>query len=113
MQDCFREHPDIYGSELEEDDAPPDEEAQSPSLTLSPDSGDGSIPAAATSAISESHSPPSSTPDPSALGDSTSDTERAHAAKQQVESDHGEPMSESDEMVPKATHDATAANAGE
>ena len=109
MQNCFREHPDIYGSELEEDDAPAEEGAPSPSPAPPPDSGDGSIPAAATSATPELQPPPSSSPNPSAAG--TSDTERAQAAKQQVESDHGEPASESDEMVPKAAHDATGANA--
>lgn len=115
MQDCFREHPDIYGSELEEDDAPLEESAQSPSPAPPPDSGDGSMPAAATSAIPESQSPPppSSSLDPSASGAGSSDTERAQAAKEQVERDHGEPTSESDEIVPKAAHDATGGNAGE
>ncbi|KAL9070059.1 MAG: hypothetical protein Q9161_005115 [Pseudevernia consocians] len=114
MQSCFREHPDIYGSELEEDDdddAPAEEGAPAPSPAAPPDSGDGSIPAAATSATPESQAQPVSSPNPSASDAGTSDTERAQAAKQQVERDHGEPASESDEMVPKAAHDATGANA--
>lgn len=103
MQNCFREHPDIYGSELEEDDAPPEEGAPSPSPAPPPDSGDELIPAAATSATLESpSSPPSSL---SATG--SDDTDRAKAAKQQVERDYGEPISESEELVPKAAHDAT------
>lgn len=113
MQDCFREHPEIYGSELEDDDAPADEGAPTPAPAPPPDSGDGLIPAAATSAIPESQPPPSSSPDLSASAAGTSDTERAQAAKQQVERDHGSPISESDEMVPKAAHDATSANARE
>lgn len=111
MQDCFREHPDIYGSELEEDDdAPPDDQdALSP-----PDPSDAAIPASATSAISDSQPPPppsSATNSPTSEPATGSDTDRARAAKQQVERDHGEPLSESEEMVPKAAHDATAANA--
>ena len=111
MQNCFREHPDIYGSELEDDNAPPEEGAPSPSPAPLPGSGDGSIPAAATSATSESQQPPSSSPpDASSSAAGTSDTERARAAKQQVESDHGEPLSESNELVPRAAHDATGAD---
>lgn len=105
MQDCFRGHPEIYGSELEEYDAPPPDEG-----APSPESGDGPIPTAATSAVPASQSPPSSSPDPVASGAGISDTERAQAAKRQVESEHGEPTSESDEMVPKAAHDATGAS---
>ena len=119
MQDCFREHPEIYGSELEDDDAPADEGAPAPapapasSPSAPPESGDGVIPAAATSAVSDSQPPPSSSPDLSASAAGTSDTERAQAAKQQVERDYASPISESDEMVPKAAHNATSANAGE
>ena len=107
MQGCFREHPDIYGSELEgeeDDDAPLDESAPSPS---SIDPTEGSIPAAATSATTQSQSSPSSSPGSSVLEAGTSDTERARAAKQQVERDHGDAADESDEMVPKAAYDAT------
>ena len=111
MQDCFRQHPDIYGSELEEDDdAPPDDQ----DALFPPDPSDAPIPSSATSAIPDSHPPPppSSTTNPSTSRPATgSDTDRARAAKQQVERDHGEPMSESEEVVPKAAHDATAANA--
>ena len=107
MQDCFREHPEIYGSELEEDDdAPPDDQ----DALLPPDPTNTTIPASATSAIPDSQ-PPSSTTNPSTSRPASgSDTDRAQAAKQQVERDHGEPMSESEEVVPKAAHDATAAN---
>ena len=101
MQECFRAHPDIYGAELEDDDAnPPDESAQSPS----PAPADASLPTAATSATSDSQAPP---PEPSASGAGTSGTERAKAAKRQVERDHGESTGEGDGLVPKAAHDAT------
>ena len=123
MQDCFRQHPDIYGSELEEDqeqeqeqqelDAPaPAPDAPIPTSTpLTASLDQQPIPESATSAKSEPPSSPlSSSPDLSA---GASDTERARAAKQQVESDHGsEPISESDDLVPKAAHDATGAAGG-
>ena len=109
MQDCFREHPDIYGAELEDDDeSQPDDQA-----ALSP--ADPAIPESATSAVPDSQPPPpppSSTTNPWTSRPATgSDTDRARAAKQQVERDHGEPTSESEEVVPKAAHDATAASA--
>ena len=104
MQDCFREHPEIYGSELEEDEDSPRDEA-APGL----DPAEGSLPAAAMSATPEPHSPPSSslTGLSTTSEEGTSDTERARAAKQQVERDHGDAASESDEMVPKAAHNAS------
>ena len=96
MQDCFREHPDIYGAELEDDSdegiSPEDTEAAT-SLTTAP---------------LESESPITSLP--KAREDETQ--HRAQAAKAQVEAEHGEPTSESDAMVPKAAHDATGVNAG-
>ena len=108
MQDCFRGHPDVYGSELEgdDDDAPLDEGTPAPLI----DSADGSLPAAATSATPEPQSLPSSSSPDTLAG--TSDTERARAATQQVERDHGDVTSECDELVPKAAHDAVGATAG-
>ncbi|MCJ1301573.1 Oxidoreductase [Hypocenomyce scalaris] len=55
MQDCFRDHPDIYGSELEDDEEgqeegvppaidSPDAKPQTPSLSPSADSGAGQTP---------------------------------------------------------------------
>ena len=112
MQDCFRQHPDIYGSELDEaddeEDLAPIGDAASPAPAPPLDPAGGSIPAAATSARPESQPPPSSSPDPS----SSNDTERARAAKKQVERDHGDAADESHKMVPKAAHDATGAAIG-
>ena len=114
MQDCFRQHPDIYGSELDEaedeDDLAPINDAASPSHFPAPapplDPAAGSLTAAATSATPQSRPlPSSSSPDPPAA----SDTERARAAKKQVERDHGDAADESHEMVPKAAHDARGA----
>ena len=115
MQDCFRGHADIYGSELEgddDDDAPLDESAPAPvtSPAAPIDSVDGSLPAAATSATPEPQSLPSSSSPDTLAG--TSDTERARAATQQVERDYGDVTSEGEELVPKAAHDAVGATAG-
>ena len=55
MQDCFRDHPDVYGSELEDDEegqeegVPPgidssDAKPQTPYLSPSPESGAGQTP---------------------------------------------------------------------
>lgn len=96
MQTCFREYPDIYGSELEGEDGDDDsllDEASPPPI----DPTEGSIPAAATSATPEPQSPPSKSPNLSSSDASTSDAERARAA-----TDGSDAM-----RVPKAAHDAT------
>lgn len=100
MQDCFREHPDVYGAELEDDEAPEDAPA-------APEGG--AVPIAATSATPESQSLPpidgrSSQP-PIAKETQSVQATRDHAGNRQPE-----PSSESDELVPKAAFDATKAN---
>jgi len=105
MQDCFREYPDVYGAELE------DEEGEE-GAPATPEGGE--IPAAAMTATTESN-PATVSPTPShSLVPSTGgdDTSRAQAAKQQTENRNTRAMSEGDELVPKAAHDATSANAG-
>ncbi|KAK4541850.1 hypothetical protein LTR36_007382 [Oleoguttula mirabilis] len=117
MQNCFREHPEIYGSELDDDDAPPPA-----------DMHDGQ-PAPVDSQLASGASTSDAAPRPSlANADSTSSHgrgekvadrtnvtpaadrdakhERAEAATQQVQRDHG-PLDESEKVVPKAAHDAT------
>ena len=120
MQNCFREHPEMYGSELE-----PDEEDLSPEGAPL---GDGVGQAAPVASQSAPAAPSDSSPAPSLskvesphgrgekVSDHTNATpdsnaavagkhERAEAATQQVKRDH-EPLSESDAAVPKAAHDA-------
>ncbi|KAL9099364.1 MAG: hypothetical protein Q9163_005125 [Psora crenata] len=121
MQTCFRDHPDIYGGELEDDDDEGWEGAEqssppSPGETPSPVPATSTpAPLEATSAGPEGTHNPSTSSGPSAVaslekgpvphqGDDA--TARAKAAKEQVEIDQGEPTSESDELVPKAAHDA-------
>lgn len=104
MQDCFRQHPDIYGAELDDDEAP---EEGSAALE------GGEVPATAVSA-EEAPASPLEVPSEPPAGTSTAgdDTRRARAAKEQRETQHPEAISESDELVPKAAHDATSANNG-
>ncbi|MCJ1360915.1 Oxidoreductase [Acarospora aff. strigata] len=97
MQDCFREHPDVYGSELEDD-----EEGDNDSLNAESAGAESSTPLS-------SMPPPSKPPDASAhssSADEVTKTKRAKAATKQVREQH-EPQSETDELVPKAAHDTT------
>ena len=127
MQDCFREHPEIYGGELE------DEEEGGEGLEGGEEVGEGvgmgmgkmnatenddgsthleyssgaALPPSATSAA------PTPTPEhevkvPEARKGTV--TERAQKATEQVRREHGEGLSESEEMVPKAALDATGKN---
>lgn len=114
MQDCFRQHPDIYGAELEDDgDETAPEESATPTSPSSTADGQ-SRPPNATSGAPESQSAlapaQSSSPDPSSPTSPESVPKRAKAAAEQVQKEHGEPTSESDELVPKAAHDATSSN---
>ena len=99
MQTCFRDHPDIYGAELESDD---DEEGEIEAVEgREPDAVPEHAAARTTSASPSADSPaPSSSPEPSTAKD------RADAATEQVRTDF-EAGGESDDLVPKAAHDAT------
>lgn len=113
MQECFREYPDIYGAEL--DDEPSTEQPTESSAPLaetgetvpsgSPptsiaDAADTTVPVAATST-----SPPSDVALASTRSASPQEkTARAKHASEQVKADHG-PMSKSPKLVPKAQHD--------
>ncbi|MCJ1245738.1 Mitochondrial intermembrane space import and assembly protein 40 [Trapelia coarctata] len=145
MQDCFREHPDVYGGELEEDE----EGEGAPERSLAggkgrdgegegeqrgeeergvegnrgeePDTHDIGAQVAiakgeakSTRSTADTESQASKTPlAPAASvhegkGDAPARTQRAKAATAQVEREH-EPQGETDELMPKAAHDATAA----
>lgn len=76
MQDCFRQYPDVYGAELEDDDEPSvDPNAEQPPAT---------------------QAEPSATPDEK--------RELAKQARDEVKS-VGE-VAESDEVIPKAWHES-------
>ncbi|CAD0083875.1 unnamed protein product [Aureobasidium vineae] len=93
---CFREHPDVYGAELEDDVEAEAREQDAPT-------GQSSQP-----------TQPEANPDAEKVADRGADhpeaiqgkRERSNAATEQVKRDH-DLMSESDSLVPKAAHDAT------
>lgn len=90
MQDCFRQYPEIYGSELEDDDAPEQQQQQQQLQGEHPSTGEVATAAQidAASHPNEKHS-------------------RAKQAKADVSSAtarEGE-QAESDELIPKAWHD--------
>ncbi|KAK3312164.1 hypothetical protein B0H66DRAFT_394932 [Apodospora peruviana] len=91
MQDCFRKYPEVYGSELADDE---DEEGTAPA----------SAPEAAEGVLTKDSSvaPPAETP---------AATPAAKATEAKDAATHHELRQESDE-VPKAAFDATSANKG-
>ncbi|MCJ1390958.1 Oxidoreductase [Xylographa bjoerkii] len=125
MQDCFRQHPDVYGGELDDEE---DEEAESGIEGFNGGAGDGEDkgwggslegrPKEETGRVIYEKGGVKAQQQRPADGAKQDDeaekqarTERAEAAKEQVERDHGV-QSETDKMVPKAAHDATAKGPG-
>jgi mitochondrial intermembrane space import and assembly protein 40 len=112
MQNCFREYPEIYGSELETDDEEEDAIADhdQPGLAEhSPSQEQAGTPTP--ELVSKSRPAPEKvTEQPAPHEDVVQQRERASAAIAQVKQEQGEPLSESDEVVPKAWHDGTQAN---
>ena len=122
MQDCFRQHPDVYGSELDEEEVEGELAARdgekgdlTPGNAASPVSAEPSgaeTTSAPTMASVGSSNPqgekvaehkPEHQPDhPDAVQDKTN---RSLAARDQVQAQHGA-QSESDAVIPKASHDA-------
>ena len=116
MQDCFREHPDVYGSELDEEEV--EEELQSEGqggavgLVARNSDPNATTRSDAPSSTTLLASNPSSPADAPAAGEETA-TERAKRAKREIAEAHGgEAQSESEELVPKAWHDGTGLNEG-
>ncbi|KAK4999129.1 Oxidoreductase [Elasticomyces elasticus] len=119
MQNCFRQHPDIYGSELDEDEEPEADvlagenaspasvEPSEPSNSAPPSLANIESPHGKGEKVSENK--PHHEPDPAPMVQERQD--RARAATQQVQQDHA-PQSESDGMVPKAWHDSRSDNDG-
>ncbi|KAK3114231.1 Oxidoreductase [Teratosphaeriaceae sp. CCFEE 6253] len=121
MQNCFREHPDVYGAELEDEDAPlqiegaeerqPTPEPAPVDPPAQPSSSESSEPAKQPTLANASRPGGAEKVRIHSLGQPDTDEavagkrERAEAAAAQVARDHG-PQSESPAVVPKAAHDA-------
>ncbi|CAO1600255.1 MAG: hypothetical protein LQ349_000281 [Xanthoria aureola] len=119
MQDCFREYPEIYGGELEDDEVEKEiqgqeEEKETLEMPVHQSQADPNPAASAVNATTsatrtgpsaeQAHPPASDQNDPS----EEAKRKRAKEAKAQVQKEHP-PLDESDEIVPKAAHDATTA----
>lgn len=94
MQDCFREHPDVYGAELEDADAPLEGEEV-------PAEGQPAAQAQASHTGGEKVAHKQSS-------DPVGSTERANVVASEMKKQDA--LSESDEMVPKAWHKGVDAN---
>lgn len=95
MQDCFREHPEIYGSELEDDEQEaPLDGAQEGQVAAAPHEG------------GEKVSKPYGQDSQEVVAGKN---ERASQAAEQVKRDSA-PVSESESMVPKAWHSGVDAD---
>ena len=127
MQDCFRAHPDIYGAELEDDEEGASAPEGQAAPALARDEGSlqsaSGVEAAAAPVIDDVKEKITD------AGEAIKDTaasvkdkvaerassakddidETASIAKRSVQQEKGE-VSESEELVPKAAHDATDAN---
>lgn len=101
MQNCFREHPDVYGGELDEDEEPPphqdDEQGQAVSVARDP----APQTTAAETQVAQKESAAVSSATSSGRED---EKERVRAATNQVK-EQNSGLSESDAIVPKAWHD--------
>lgn len=124
MQECFREHPEIYGEEFEgEEEEMEGELAERERTGAGAGEREGEEGRGEEGVMGEVKREAGGVvekvkekvaPVEEQVGDVKEKaeekvddvTERAKQAKKQVERDHGEPLSESDEIVPKAAHDA-------
>ncbi|KAL8654515.1 MAG: hypothetical protein Q9210_001460 [Variospora velana] len=120
MQGCFREHPDIYGGDLEEDEVEDEIKEQQAEkegvperLSVAKGAEIPSSGASKTDHVQAAAAPPAQATGASNVGEQSEEakTARAKEAKIRVEEEHA-PLSESDELVPKAAHDARSMNEG-
>lgn len=100
MQDCFREHPDVYGSELADQEGEEEEEtlAQAQGVEAA-----AAIPTTAAPAVERSSE--------TLISGEVAGIERANESTAQVAKDHS-PLSESKEIVPKVLHDGPLPSKG-
>lgn len=107
MQNCFREYPDVYGGELEDDEMDEQEASGDDGMgtRLSVAEGTEKAPPAANVAVDVEKPAPAPVEDRSGAAQ----TKRTKEATAQVERDHA-PLSETDELVPKAAHEARSAS---
>ncbi|KAL9040076.1 MAG: hypothetical protein Q9180_002140 [Flavoplaca navasiana] len=121
MQDCFRQYPEIYGGELEDDEVEKEiqeQEGEKQGLEMPIHQSQAST-SPGKSAADAVTSPPKNLPVDGGHSSirkqedqsQEAKTKRAKEATAQVQKEHP-PLDESDALVPKASHDATVANDG-
>jgi mitochondrial intermembrane space import and assembly protein 40 len=91
MQNCFREHPDVYGSELEDDEAPPAEGQE------------GQVAMESNTPEPEDEGPAKSAEGRGGRG-AQPETGRTTQELKSVPPPEEKPASEEEELVPKAWH---------
>lgn len=119
MQDCFREYPEVYGGELEEEEvekealAQPEVSKDAEGLEMPMHQIQAEPSAAMTTAAPQKRSAEGSQVRARDQEDQSQQAKRKRAkeATAQVQKEHS-PLDESDRLVPKAAHDATTANEG-
>ncbi|KAL8749178.1 MAG: hypothetical protein Q9199_007844 [Rusavskia elegans] len=121
MQDCFREYPEIYGGELEDDEVEKaiqgqEEEKDGLEMPVHQSQTDANPAASAvnaTTATPTGQSAEQARPQAREQSDQSEEAKRKRAkeATAQVQKEHP-PLDESDHLVPKAAHDATTAKEG-
>ena len=112
MQNCFREHPDVYGSELTDDDDAPQQEfdgpqAPAPAEPVEPESQPQ--PAASVSQSIQSEEAPKSASQVPEESSTQDHKEHVKAVSMKVQEENP-PISESDDLMPKVWHDSREAN---
>ena len=109
MQNCFRDHPDVYGAELEDDEAPPQEGIHDDSVPVEIDGAPAPQPARTESPSSRDEKTSEIKPSQDEGSERVAVRDHVQAATEQVRRDH-DIVSETDEAVPKAWHDGRIAN---
>lgn len=113
MQDCFRQHPEMYGSELEDDEDEVEEELLardngSPNQFEEPSSATGLAPVA--QKTTEPSEPKAAEPKAAPKVASTVADKKSKATTDstiQASSGEQDDRDKDDELIPKAAHDAT------
>lgn len=126
MQDCFRAHPEMYGSELEDDEDEVEEElasrSQKESASSSPENGHASAPSPETTPSKTSKpAAEASEPEASAKAPKSTASFKSHEATPGLAEDreakkdsaaHELSTYDEGEVLPKIVYDATASNQG-